>query len=60
MSESFGAHRDDRHNERGSSTVKFIIVLAVVGILIYIDRIASQRKHLFSHKLEAAVSEDNF
>ena len=35
MSELFGANREARQNERGSSTVKFIIVLAVVGILIY-------------------------
>src|SRR3954466_6063038 len=35
MTKSSAAQREARQNERGSSTVKFIIVLAVVGILIY-------------------------
>src|SRR4051795_12775051 len=35
MRKSSAAQREARQSERGSSTVKFIIVLAVVGILIY-------------------------
>jgi hypothetical protein len=35
MTKSSAAQREARRNERGSSTVKFIIVLAVVSILIY-------------------------
>jgi len=35
MTKSFIAQREARDSERGSATVKFIIVLAVVGIIIY-------------------------
>jgi len=35
MTKSSAAQREAGRNERGSSTVKFIIVLVVVGILIY-------------------------
>jgi hypothetical protein len=35
MTKSSAAQQEARWNERGSSTVKFIIVLAIVGIIIY-------------------------
>jgi hypothetical protein len=35
MNESLGAKQVARHSERGSSTVKFIIVLAIVGVIVY-------------------------
>lgn len=35
MNESFGAKQAARHTERGASRIKFLIVLAVVGVLVY-------------------------
>jgi Flp pilus assembly protein TadG len=35
MSESFGASPRIRRGERGSATVKFIIILVIVGALLY-------------------------
>src|SRR4051812_35170325 len=35
MNESFGTKSEARHGERGSSTVKFLVILVVVGSLIY-------------------------
>lgn len=37
MNEAFGASPDARHNERGSTRIKFLIVLAVVALIGYMS-----------------------
>src|SRR3954469_5521299 len=64
MKARFGAKPEARHGERGSSTVKFIVILAVVGALIYIGiqyvptayRFSNYKKYMQESVNTAAIS----